>query len=897
VQEEVSFEVWLRKQRRALDLTRQAFADQVGCAEVTLRRIEAGTLKPSKALASIILEKLAVPESERSQWIAFARGVSGFPSQSPTPSNKLNSNFPAQLTTFIGREKEQDDVIKLIAKHRLVSLTGSGGVGKTRLSLKVGEQVLGDYPDGVWMVELAPILDPVLVPRTTAIAIGLRDEPQRPVIDMLSDFLREKIILIILDNCEHLLDSCAQFADALLKRCPDLKILATSREVLGILGEATYRVPSLELPDLQQSLKDIRRYESARLFEERAQLARMDFSLTIENAPSVAKICSQLDGIPLAIELAAARVNIFSPEQIAARLQKSFNLLSTGNRTALLRHQTLQAAIDWSYDLLSPVEQTLFKRLSVFVNGWTLEAAEAVCSSAHVKSDAISDWMVQLCNKSLVIVEEKQADTRYRMLETIRQYANVKLVEAGESDALHDRHLEYFLNLVEAAEPHLIRPEQIDWLPLLDADYENLRFALEWALDKRLAELSLKLCKNLWWYWKIRCLWLEGLKWVKRALVKPSQNENINEKIARAQVLYTQAELEWQLGNFEEVLPPAKESLALATEVLGRMEIAIAKFYVGNALRGVDQDQALSLIEESFAEFQALNEPFWQARSFSSLGDLLTMQARLKYNDAYLRSLELARKAGERLVLADALSVYAVWLFKVDQWDEGRKLAEESNSLYEQIGYQSPNANSFMFARIAWIEGNTQKARSLHIEMLERSSLLGDKVYRSTSLTNLGLITAEAGDLNGALAYLEDALTLSREGGHKPFIAESLLHLGNLFYLQGILEAFKQNVRDAFSLRSHFSGAAKVFMLATILKSLYLQKPEISARLLGIIDNSEKEHVYRLGPIAKRSLTPAENHARNSLGDATFESAFAEGQKISLDEALDIALQAVEEIE
>ena len=255
MQDEISFGTWLRKQRRALDLTQKALADQVGCAEVTLRRIEAGRLKPSKELASVLLEKLGMPRAEWPQWIYFARGLSDFPSQLNPSAKRQITNLPAPLTTFIGRENEQSDVIRLITKHRLVTLTGSGGVGKTRLSLKVGEQGLEDFADGVWFVELAPILDPLLVPRTVAIAIGLRDEPQRPVIDMLSDYLRDKNILIILDNCEHLLDACAQLADTLLKHCSSLKILATSREALGILGEAVYHVPSLELPDIQQLLE------------------------------------------------------------------------------------------------------------------------------------------------------------------------------------------------------------------------------------------------------------------------------------------------------------------------------------------------------------------------------------------------------------------------------------------------------------------------------------------------------------------------------------------------------------------------------------------------------------------------------------------------------------------
>jgi predicted ATPase/DNA-binding XRE family transcriptional regulator len=389
MQEEISFGTWLRRQRRALDLSQQAFANQVGCAEVTLRRIEAGRLKPSKQLANIILEKLDTPQSERSQWISFARGLSGIPCPPTRFSNKPITNLPAQLTTFIGREKEQADIKMLIAKDRLVTLTGSGGVGKTRLSIRVGEQALQYYADGVWLVEFASILDPLLVPRTTAIAIGLRDEPQRPVIDMLSDYLRDKKILLILDNCEHLLDSCAQLADTLLKRCPALKVLATSRETLGILGESIYRVPSLQLPDLQKWLENIRFYESVRLFEERAQLIQADFSLTLENSPVVAKICTYLDGIPLAIELAAARVGTFSIEQIEARLRQSFDLLTTGNRTALPRHQTLRATIDWSYDLLSLAEQILFQRLSVFVNGWSLDAAQSICSDLNQEFETI----------------------------------------------------------------------------------------------------------------------------------------------------------------------------------------------------------------------------------------------------------------------------------------------------------------------------------------------------------------------------------------------------------------------------------------------------------------------------------------------------------------------------
>ena len=898
MQEELSFGTWLRKQRRALDLSRQAFADQVGCAEVTLRRIEAGTLKPSKDLANILLEKLGISQTEQPQWVSFARGLSGFPSQSIPSSNKPKSNLPAPLTTFIGRENEQAEVIKLVARHRLVTLTGPGGVGKTRLSIKVGEQVLGNYADGVWMVELAPILDPLLVPRTTAIAIGLRDEPQRPVIDMLSDYLREKRMLIVLDNCEHLLDACVQLSDMLLHRCPGLKILVTSREALGILGEAQYHVPSLEVPDNQQVVEKFRTFESVRLFEERAQLVRMGFSLTIENVSSVAEICNRLDGIPLAIELAAARVSIFSAEQIAMRLRENFSFLTTGNRTALPRHQTLRAAIDWSYDLLSPAEKSVFQRLSVFVNGWTLEAAESVCSDSHLKSEALLDLLTKLTNKSLVVSQEGHGRTRYRMLETIRQYAIEKLIEAGESELLRDRHLEYFLKLAETADPHLIRPEQIEWLSLLDAEHENLHLALEWTLSKESAEPALNLCRSLLWFWAIRPYRLEGLNWVERALAKSSQPKSRNEKVAHARALYVRATFEWMLGNIEQVLSSAQASLALALEVSDQRDIAIARFYVGAALQdiGADIDQARSFLEQSLTDFQRLNEAFWEAQCFPIFGQGLAQEAKLKFQDLFLRWLELARKAEERSTLADALSYYADWLFRMDREQEAKEHAEESNWLYQQIGSEDTSANSRLFAEIAWASGDTQKARLLFTHLYERFSLLGDKIQASLFKSKLGTLAIEEGDLDRARIDIEQALVLARESGIKPYIANRLIELSKVFYLQGNIEAFQQDVRETFALQNDFVDFQKTYILLCILDSIYLQNPENSAQLLGVYNHREKEYDYAPRAVEKQHYARAEAHARRILGDDAFESAFVKGQEMSLDEALDLALKTVQEM-
>ena len=470
-------------------------------------------------------------------------------------------------------------------------------------------------------------------------------------------------------------------------------------------------------------------------------------------------------------------------------------------------------------------------------------------------------------------------------------------MESGESDALRDRHLEYFLNLAEIAKPHLIRSEQIEWLPVLDADYENLRLALEWALNKETDGSALRLCRALWWFWKIRCYWLEGLNWVKRALTKPSENEDINEKRARARALYTQADLEWELANFEGILAPAQASFALASEVSDKKDIAIARFYVGVALRTVDKSQALSSMKQSFYEFEGLNEIFWQAHSHPFLGDFLVEERELKLRDKFVKNLELARKAGERSVLAHILSFYAYWLVGNNWLDEAWERAKESDQLYKQIGAESASINSFFFARIACLNGNFQEARSLYMELIERLALLGEKAFRSDGTAELGLLTIEQGNLHQAQTYLEQALTLAHAAGREHKIALRLTELSNLFYLQGNLKEFRQNARDGLSFKNYFLEDHKALILATILGSLHIQKPENSTRVLGAINRySESEYGYLIDPIYKRYCDRAEIYARKTLGDTVFETLFAEGQKMSLDEARDLALKTVEEM-
>src|SRR6185503_9026261 len=432
-------------------------------------------------------------------------------------------NLPSQITSFIGREKDVERIQHRLAAHRLVTLIGVGGIGKTRLSQQVANQLIDNYADGVWLAEFAALSDPMLVPQSVATMFGLQQAADHSsLVETLIHFLNAKNLLLILDNCEHLLDACAGLADKLLKSCPNLHILATSREALGIMGEALYQVPSLTIPDVQQSsaIEKLKDYESIRLFDERAQLVQMDFALTKENASSVTQICSRLDGIPLAIELAAVRVQTLSAEHIAEQLDQCFHILTGGSRTALPKHQTLQASIDWSWHLLHKVEQILLRRLAVFAGGWTLDAAKAVCTGEGVEAEAVSDLMNQLVNKSLVISERAQGhEPRYRMLETIRVYAFERLAESGEIEALRERHAQYYGDLILNQASHgigyansLHRQRELD----------NIRATLSWCVaTPKDIELGARLVWTLQWFWYDRGHFSEGRLWAKQILASP----------------------------------------------------------------------------------------------------------------------------------------------------------------------------------------------------------------------------------------------------------------------------------------------------------------------------------------------------------------------------------------
>jgi len=426
--------------------------------------------------------------------------ASAVPTSNAGNQAKARGNLKEPLTSFVGRRRELTSVLSVVRQHRIVTLTGAGGCGKTRLALSAADALAAAFPDGVWLLELAALAEPALVLKTAATALGVTEQPERSLEATLIDALQGRSLLIVLDNCEHLLDACASFCTAILEACPRIHILATSRERLHVAGEQAWRVPSLSLPEAEASSPEqLEQSEAIQLFVERAHLAQPGFAVNAETASDVAAICRRLDGIPLAIELAAARVDVMDVGQIARRLDDALRLLTEGNRSGSRRHQTLRAALDWGYGLLTDAQQSTLNRLSVFAGSWTLAAAEATLSGDGLASADVQERVLQLAERSLVQIEQAGTETRYRLLEVVRQYASERLADSmrqhpGAGDTVRQRHAAYYARLAESIEEILRGPEQATGLNRLDVEIENLRAALTWADEARDATLGLQLC-------------------------------------------------------------------------------------------------------------------------------------------------------------------------------------------------------------------------------------------------------------------------------------------------------------------------------------------------------------------------------------------------------------------
>lgn len=704
----------------------------------------------------------------------FQLVIANLPDEFPSlrTLDALPHNLPIQLTSFVGREKEIREIRGLLGRTRLLTLTGAGGAGKTRLSLQVAADLGESYAKGVWFIELAPLSDPALVAGTVAATLGVREQPGQPILDALIEYVRAQEMLLVLDNCEHLIDACAHLADALLRACPHVRVLATSREALGIAGETTWIVPSLSLPDAQQprpTFADLSQYEAVQLFVARAVAVQPNFKLTELNAAAVAHVCQHLDGIPLAIELAAARVKVLQTAEIAARLDDRFRLLATGNRTALPRQQTLRGAIDWSYELLSEEERVLLRRLSVFAGGCTLEAAEWVIGSreqvAGSKQDSlpttyyllpatsILDLLSHLVDKSLVIVDQQGDETRYGMLETIREYAFEKLRQADEINLLRTRHLEFFLQFAQTAEPHFYHGGAVEWLDRTQRELDNVRAALAWSFESQDWERGLGVAAQLFEFWRHRAYWSEGRSWMTKFLELPGKarpSARAARAFADASFLafiandYVEAErltdasfailrtvqdrpayahallMRGRIREVQDDLPAAmacyQESLQISTELKDDLEAAyalhgmgIVEAELGNFARGEE------LLASSLALSRQQQNHLWMVYTLMQLGNLSFeqqnwQQASIRFNE----TLELARAAKLKPGIAWMLQWLGTLAVYAGDYARAREMLTESIQLADAIGSRACIFSCLEeFAALAAAQGQYRRAARL----------------------------------------------------------------------------------------------------------------------------------------------------------------------------------------
>lgn len=690
--------------------------------------------------------------------------VGDLPSDFP-PLKTLDTfphNLPAQVTSFVGREREIAETKRLLGAVRLLTLTGSGGAGKTRLSLQVAADVLESFPDGVWFVELAPLSDPALVPQEVATVLGLQEQVGRSWVDVLTEHFHGKHLLLVLDNCEHLIDACARLTDQLLHRCPDLKILASSREALGITGETSYRVPSLEIPNLatQLPIYDLIQFDAIKLFRDRAAALQPRFVMTDANALVVAQICYRLDGIPLAIELAAARVKVLSVDQIFQKLDDRFRLLTSGSRTALPRQQTLRAAMDWSYDLLLEPERVLLRRLSVFAGGWSLEAAEGVtCGDALVPADVL-DLLTHLVDKSLVMVDEQRGMARYRMLQTIREYGEEKLFESGERDQLWKRHLEYFCEFTEQAEPGMSGAEQAEWVNRVELEHDNIRAGLgrSKSVEGDL-ELGLRLAGALFWFWEQRSYLQEGRASLAALLARSTDLHSR----AHAKALTAAAQLTFRQGDYAEAKALCESSLKIFRDIGDKRWVAIVLNLLANIGTELgDYETTPAMFKEVVALGLEVDDKRLAVWGLVGLGYAELRPGGLEAAAGlFARALAVSREIGDKFSIAFELAALGEVAVRQGDYRRATDLLEESLDLRRQMDHKW--GVGVCLGTLGWVAMRQEdwgKAKARLGESLEVRHAIGDKGGCAWSLERLAEVAEARGELERAVRILAAAAAL-----------------------------------------------------------------------------------------------------------------------------------------
>jgi predicted ATPase/class 3 adenylate cyclase/Tfp pilus assembly protein PilF len=826
----------------------------------------------------------------------FQLVIPGLPADFPPPKtlDVVSNNLPVLQTSFIGRERELEEVKQLLGRNRLVTLMGAGGAGKTRLSIQVAADLIEQFKHGAWQVELAPLTDPGLVVPTIASTLGVREVAGRAILDSLIDYLQPKTLLLVMDNCEHLVESAAQTIGALLRVCPTLRVLATSRDALGVAGEATYRIPPLARPDARRrySLEELAEFAAVRLFVERAVQSNQQFALTEDVATPVARITQRLDGIPLAIELAAAQMNALSAAEIDTRLSDRFQVL-TGGQGGLPHHQTLRATIDWSYDLLGEVQRLLFRRLAVFAGGFILDAAEEICAGDRVDGADVLDLLTTLVDKSLVMAEEVGGEVRYRVLETIREYGRDKLQEsAEEAAAAHGKHLRWYFRLVEQAEPELRRPAQLSWLDRLETEHDNLRAALEWSKNEDHGT-GVRVAGALHHFWLLRGHLTEGRDWLEAAITADTDGSGP----AFAKAVQALGALELRLGRYDRANTLCERSLALFQAADDNLGMGLSLNVLGTVarIRG-DYQRAREMLEEALVRCRQAHDMVAVAQTLNTIGVAARRQHDYDRARAALEeSVTLWREHGDRWGLAHALGTLGVVIRQQGDYALATALHEESLALRREMGDRLEVASSLQsLGAIAIEQEDYAKAAGLLEEAVALFRDLGDMLSVAAALGNLGFVAFHRGDFARATELLDESLRLARELGSGPLIAGSLCFMGMVAHAGGDHARAAALLQQSVTL---FGKQADKIWLAVGLVGLASVaaaqgKPQRGARLLGAADALRDTVGTPLSPMDRTDREHALAAVCALLEEEAFSAAWAEGQALTVDQAIVEASQS-----
>jgi predicted ATPase/DNA-binding SARP family transcriptional activator len=783
-------------------------------AALALMRLHVAGHRPAQAirvyrrLANALRDELDLEPEDRIQ--ALYRTVSTErTTAAPDPAlaeRSTPTNLPTPLTSFIGRRSEVAAIATLLRGRtadaadgaspdqfppcRLVTLTGVGGCGKTRLALQVADELLDGFQDGIWFVDLAPLNEPSLLGGAVARVLGVRETPDQPLIETIVEALRSKHLLLILDNCEHLIEASASLAITLLQCCPTVYILATSRTRLDVAGEQTWPVPPLSPPAVgEATAARLARSEAARLFMDRARAHSPDRVLADQHAACIAQICTRLAGIPLAIELAAARTGVLTVEQIAARLDESLRLLTGGPRTALPRQRTLRATLDWSWNLLEGREQSLLRRLSVFAGGCELTAAERVCAGVGIEVVDVLDLLDGLAGKSLLQVEAQGGEARYGLLETVRRYGLERLKESNEEETIRWAHTAYFLALAEQAEPYLTGRDQGVWLERLTAQHDNLRAALGWARQYEGRVEGLRLAAALWRFWQARGHLIEGRMWLEGLLSNAIGGDPDEVVPLRARALLGAGMLAWSQADYARAAACYEESLALFSRIEDRAGIAQALNNLGNvAWNQDDYGRARELYGVSLRLRRELGDREGMAATLNNLGNLIAVSlGDYGQGTALLEeALALFRAAGDRLNSAYLLTNLGV--MARNQGDLGRAsaLQEECLVIQRDLGNTTGVAYALVnLGNLAAAAMDHERAAALHEESKRLFTELADQGGIAHAVTNLADVARRLGNLDRAAALYLESLTLLDAVGHKRGIASCLEGLATVAGTRG----------------------------------------------------------------------------------------------------------------